>query len=107
MEQSIHSKEYDALYQHNQTNMLRDMQHLSHTEKTLSTKLRAHTQMTEPRYPTETIDASLVNIEAQSAHLNSKHFKPEDLPEDLRQYEQRILQQLEQDEQDEEDDEII
>ena len=43
MDQSIHSKEYDALYQHNQTNMLRDMQHLSHTEKTLSTKLRAHT----------------------------------------------------------------
>ena len=43
MDQSIHSKGYDALYQHNQTNMLRDMQHLSHTEKTLSTKIRAHT----------------------------------------------------------------
>jgi hypothetical protein len=63
--------------------------------------------MTEPKYPTATIDASLVNIEAQSAYLNSKHFKPEDLPEDLRQYEERVLQQLEQDEQDEEGDEIF
>ena len=63
--------------------------------------------MTEPKcYPNPTIDASLVNIEAQSAYLNSKLFKPEDLPEDLRLYEERVLQQLEQDEQDEEDDEI-
>jgi hypothetical protein len=46
--------------------------------------------------PNVTIDASLVNVEAPPSYSSTK-FKPEDLREDLREYEERVLKQLEDD----------
>ncbi len=68
---------------------------MSMTEKDLNQKLRPQTDLkSEFKVASHIIDASLVNIEAQSVYLNSNKFKPEDLPEELRKYEERVLQQL-------------
>lgn len=59
-----------------------------------------HQHMYQPQVfqyqPTLDASASLVNLD-RSKEL-SKKFKPEDLPADLREYEERVLKQLEEEE---------